>query len=219
MTRRAPVLALAAVLAAVTVAGVVVLTRDAGPDLVADDVVGVYAGFSESIRPMDNDHIDPSAGRICDVEDPDAAGLSIEFYDATGTIDVDANATLDPGRYVLGYTLCSGEERDSGEVAIVVRATPDVEVEVVGPGVLSITNPGDVPFWFDYGEGNDEAPRDGRFLVKPGRTERVRVQRHQIHWNLSYFGRQGQFYFEGNIDDTQLPPGVKPLGTMPPGIS
>jgi hypothetical protein len=85
-------------------AGVVLLTRD-GDELVVDDVVNVYAGFSGNVSPMDDDHVDPAAAEICDVDTPDADGLSLKLYEVTGTMAVDTKASLDSGRYVVGYTL------------------------------------------------------------------------------------------------------------------
>ena len=209
MSLRTPLVAVAA--AALVGAGIatVLLTRH-DAELTVDDRLTVYGGFPGSLEPLANDHVAPGE-KVCHVADPDMAGLSVEYYAATGVMAVDTETDLDPGRYAVDYTLCSG---DAGEVTIEVVAAHEVTVDVVAPGVIEVTNPNDRRIAFHYGVG--EVPDDGGFVMGPDAKRRFDVRTHFFLWEAMSLGREPSFSYYGIVKGIDLPPGVTPM-PIPPG--
>jgi len=75
---------------------------------------------------------------------------------------------------------------------------------------------------FTYGPVNDEIGSDGHFRVPAHRERTFRVRRHEISWTASggpNWPRTPTFQLRRLIRGIELPSGVEPLPTPPPGTT
>jgi len=214
--RRAAWVAVVGLLAAGVVTFVV---RDAANGDAQDDVLLVFKGEREYKSALTNDDI-PGEGdlRVCEWSSPDADGLRLSYSESSADFYVQPRKEMGPGEYAVGYTACRGDRRASATMTVTVLARPDVTVTFVRPGVLEVDNPSHYGLTFSYGNTNDEAPRDGRFVVPAERSRTFRVQRHDILWN-AYRVDEPSLGFRKVLHGIELPPGVEPLPGFPGGIT
>lgn len=189
---------------------------DAGGLVAADDAVVLYTGSSSGrLDPLENDTApDGATPRVCELPPDREGGLRHHYLRVPAYLDIRARLHATVGEHEIAYTACAGGERSTATVHVTVLQRPAITVTRTSrPGLLRVTNPGDVPVALYYGHPNDDAlPPDGHFRVPAGESRVFRVRRDTIDWSASTaWDVEPGFRVAGQVRGIRLPAGVEPL--------